>query len=116
MGSLGDVNDYIPTGRGPIHQVDFGGSGPSLVLLHGMGGSTTNWNAVAPAFARSGRVRAIDLPGFGLTPPRQDFRLKTHRDSIISYLETLDAAGHTLVGNSTGGLLAAMVAASRPAL
>jgi glycerol-3-phosphate dehydrogenase len=116
MGSLGDVNDYIPTGRGPIHQVDFGGSGPSLVLIHGMGGSTTNWNAVAPAFARSGRVRAIDLPGFGLTPPRQDFRLTTHRDSIISYLETLDAPGHTLIGNSTGGLLAAMVAASRPEL
>lgn len=116
MGSLGGVNDYIPTGQGPIHQVDFDGSGPSIVLVHGMGGSTTNWNAVAPALARWGRVRAIDLPGFGLTPPRQDFRLKTHRDSIISYLETLDAPGHTLIGNSTGGLLAAMVAASRPEL
>jgi pimeloyl-ACP methyl ester carboxylesterase len=98
-----------------MHEVDFGGSGASLVLVHGLGGSTTNWNAVAPALARTAQVRAIDLPGFGLTPPRKDFRLSTLRDSIISYLETLEAP-HTLVGNSTGGLLSELVAAARPDL
>lgn len=114
-GSLARVN-YTPTREGPIHQVDFGGAGPSLVLIHGMGGSTTNWNAVAPALTRSGRVRAIDLPGFGLTPPRENFHLTTHRDSVISYLETLDEPLHTLIGNSTGGLVSAMIAAARPDL
>jgi pimeloyl-ACP methyl ester carboxylesterase len=98
-----------------MHQVEFGGSGPNLVLIHGLGGSTTNWNAVAPALADLGRVRAIDLPGFGLTPPRRDFRLETHRDSIIGYLETLDGPS-TLIGNSTGGLLSELVAAHRPDL
>jgi pimeloyl-ACP methyl ester carboxylesterase len=61
-------------------------------------------------------VRAVDLPGFGLTPPRKDFHLETHRDSVIAYLDTLDSATHTLVGNSTGGLLSEMVAAARPDL
>ncbi len=98
-----------------MHEVDFGGSGPSLVLVHGLGGSTTNWNAVAPALAAIGQVRAIDLPGFGLTPPRSDFRLETHRDSVIGYLETIGGPV-TLIGNSTGGLLAELIAATRPDL
>jgi pimeloyl-ACP methyl ester carboxylesterase len=110
------VTEFVPTAAGPVHHVEFGGAGPSLVLVHGLGGSTTNWNAVAPALTNSGTVRAIDLPGFGLTPPRKDFHLETHRDSVIAYLETLDAAPHTLVGNSTGGLLSEMVAAARPDL
>lgn len=116
MGSLRGMADYIATAQGPMHQVDFGGSGPSLVLIHGLGGSTTNWNAVAPAIAKHGRVRAIDLPGFGLTPPRKDFRIQTHRDSVVGYLETLEGGSHTLIGNSTGGLLAELVAAARPEL
>lgn len=116
MGSLRGVYDYVDTAQGPMHEVDFGGSGPSIVLIHGLGGSTTNWNAVAPALARRGRVRAIDLPGFGLTPPRNDFHLETHRDSVIGYLETLDSPAHTLIGNSTGGLLSEMVAGTRPDL
>jgi len=109
------MGDYVITPQGPMHEVDFGGSGPSLILVHGLGGSTTNWNAVAPALTAIGHVRAIDLPGFGLTPPRSDFRLETHRDSVIGYLER--AAGpHTLIGNSTGGLLAELIAATRPDL
>jgi len=116
MGSLRGVADYIPTSHGPMHQVDFGGTGPSLVLIHGLGGSTTNWNAVAPAITRLGKTRAIDLPGFGLTPPRQDFHVETHRDSVIGYLETLDDPPHTLIGNSSGGLLAELVAGARPDL
>ena len=106
---------YIDTDLGPIHEVDFGGSGPEVVLVHGLGGSTTNWDAVAPALARIGRIRAIDLPGFGLTPPRGDFHLETHRRSVIAYLETLDGP-FTLIGNSTGGLLSSMIAAGRPDL
>ncbi|MGA7227715.1 MAG: alpha/beta fold hydrolase, partial [Acidimicrobiia bacterium] len=80
---------YVATPQGPIHEVDFGGEGMSLVLIHGLGGSTGNWSAVAPPLARESRIRAIDLPGFGLTPPRSDYRLETHRDSVIGYLETL---------------------------
>jgi pimeloyl-ACP methyl ester carboxylesterase len=110
------VTEFVATREGPAHHVDFGGAGSSFVLIHGLGGSTTNWIAVGPALSRQGRVRAIDLPGFGLTPPRRDFHLETHRDSVAAYLDELEAPTHTLIGNSTGGLLAEMVAAARPDL
>lgn len=116
MGSLLQVEDFKATALGPLHQVEFGGSGPSIVLIHGMGGSTTNWYAVGEPLAKRGRVRAVDLPGFGLSPPGKDYRVETHRDSVIAYLKTLKEQGHTLIGNSTGGLVAEMVAASRPDL
>ncbi|MGH8871923.1 MAG: alpha/beta fold hydrolase [Acidimicrobiia bacterium] len=109
------MGSYVETPQGLVHEVDFGGSGPNLVLIHGLGGSTLNWNAVAPSLAETGRVRAIDLPGFGLTPPRPDFRLVTHRDSVVGYLETMNGP-FTLIGNSTGGLLSEMIAAHRPDL
>jgi pimeloyl-ACP methyl ester carboxylesterase len=60
-------------------------------------------------------VTAVDLPGFGLSPPRSDYRLVTHRDSVIGYLETLEGPS-TLIGNSTGGLLAELIAGHRPDL
>ena len=34
---------------GPIHYADFGGSGPPMVLVHGLGGSLANWMAVGDA-------------------------------------------------------------------
>ncbi|HET9203921.1 MAG TPA: alpha/beta hydrolase [Acidimicrobiia bacterium] len=109
------MSRYVPTPQGLVHEVEFGGSGPAIVLIHGLGGSTTNWNAVGPSLGDLGVVKAIDLPGFGLTPPRADYRLDTHRDSVIGYLETLEGRA-TLIGNSTGGLLAELVAADRPDL
>ncbi|NIR36144.1 MAG: alpha/beta fold hydrolase, partial [Actinobacteria bacterium] len=54
---------------GPLHLVDYSGSGPPLVLVHGLGGSHLNWMLVALPLSRSFRVIAVDLPGFGLTPP-----------------------------------------------
>jgi pimeloyl-ACP methyl ester carboxylesterase len=58
---------------------------------------------------------AIDLPGFGLTPPRKSWSLESQRDTII---EVVSSMGHpvTLIGNSMGGLLSEMVASARPEL
>ena len=95
--------------------MDFGGLGRPIVLIHGLGGSTTNYDAIAPGLKSHGRVLAIDLPGFGLSPPRRDFRLETHRFAVENYLELLDGPA-VLLGNSTGGLLAEMVASHRPDL
>src|SRR5690349_12827084 len=54
---------------GPVHYVDFGGpdDGPLVVCVHGLGGSHANWLAIAPQLARTCRVLALDLGGFGLT-------------------------------------------------
>lgn len=106
---------YTNTGSGPLHTVDFGGHGQPIVLIHGLGGSTSNYNAIAPALTSHGRVLAMDLPGFGLSPPQNGFSVESHRTAIESYLELLDMPA-VVVGNSAGGLLSEMVASHRPDL
>jgi pimeloyl-ACP methyl ester carboxylesterase len=51
---------------------DTQGSGPPLVLLHGIGSRRGVWDPVADALAREHRVIAVDMPGFGDSPP-EDF-------------------------------------------
>src|SRR5207302_6799085 len=53
---------------GPLHLADFGGSGPTLLLVHGLGGSHLNWMLVGDRLAQHHRVLAVDLPGFGRSP------------------------------------------------
>lgn len=45
------------------------GSGPALVLLHGLGADRHVWEPIVPALAAERTVIALDLPGFGRTPP-----------------------------------------------
>jgi pimeloyl-ACP methyl ester carboxylesterase len=100
--------------HGPVHYVDHGGEGPPVVLVHGLGGSHANWCAVAPALARSHRVLAIDLPGFGRTPlAGRTTKLEDQTDVLARFVERL-AGRATLVGNSMGGLLSLMTAARHP--
>ena len=104
---------YIETAWGITHWRDYGGSGSPIVLVHGLGGSIPTWDAVGPALTGLGRVVALDLPGFGLSPPGNDWELETHAASITAFI---DEFGHnaTLIGNSMGALLAQMVAAENP--
>ena len=100
---------------GPVHFADFGGSGPTLVLVHGLGGSHVNWLAVAPALARRARVLAVDLAGFGRTPlDGRSADVSANRILLDRFLETVAAAPAILIGNSMGGLLSIMEAALAP--
>lgn len=105
---------YLETSGGPLHWRDFGGAGHSLVLVHGLGGSVANWDALGPRLATKGRVTALDLPGFGLSPAWRDWELETQVSALCHFLEITGPA--TLVGNSLGGLVSEMVASSRPDL
>ena len=113
--SLGGVGRYLNTRFGPIHHVEFGGSGRPIVMVHGLGGSSTNWNAVGSGLGDIGRVVGLDLPGFGLTPPGPNFKLETHRSALEAYIDEIGGPV-ALIGNSAGGLLSEMLAASRPDL
>jgi pimeloyl-ACP methyl ester carboxylesterase len=94
---------------------DYGGHGDTLVAVHGLGGSLANWDAVGPRLAKDRRVIAVDLPGFGLSPPQSDYRLETHAAAVIRFIEEIGAPVH-LMGNSMGGLVSELVASSRPEL
>ncbi|TDI38679.1 MAG: alpha/beta hydrolase, partial [Acidobacteria bacterium] len=49
------VGAYIQTSAGPVHWRDYGGRGKVIVLVHGLGGSVANWDAVGSKLADLGR-------------------------------------------------------------
>jgi pimeloyl-ACP methyl ester carboxylesterase len=100
-----------------VHYVDYGGpaDGPLLVCVHGLGGSVVNWAAVAPALAKTCRVVALDLAGFGRT--RSGGRSTTVHDNrrlLHRFLTEVVGGPAVLVGNSMGGLIAVMEASAHP--
>lgn len=103
------------TSQGLVHWKDYGGSGPLIVLVHGLGGAIPNWDAIGPKLTELGRTVALDLPGFGLSPPSEDWELETHAAAIRAFVSELDERA-VLVGNSMGALLSEMVAAATPTL
>jgi len=101
---------------GPVHFADFGGSGPTIVLVHGLGGSHVNWMAVGPALTARARVVAPDLAGFGRTPlARRSAGVDANRGLLDRFLDAVADGPAILVGNSMGGLIAMMEAAGQPA-
>lgn len=109
------MSEYLEVPTGLLHFRDYGGSGRTLVLVHGLGGSIANWDQLGPRLRSRGHVIAIDLPGFGLSPPGRDWSLETHAGAIIETVERMGPPA-VLVGNSLGGLLCELVAARRPDL
>jgi pimeloyl-ACP methyl ester carboxylesterase len=102
---------------GPTHYIDHGGpdGAPLLVAVHGLGGSHLNWSAIAPQLVLRSRVLALDLVGHGLTPA--DGRtpdVEGHRRLVSGFLKAVDAGPAILIGNSMGGLVAALQAATEP--
>ena len=94
------------------------------VLVHGLGGSATNWTDLMGLVQDRLDCAAPDLPGFGWSPPPSggDYSLAAHARVITDFIEG-DADVHPnrrgpvhLIGNSLGGSIATVVAARRPDL
>lgn len=88
------------------------GRGPPLVLLHGLGASTFTWRRIVPALARSHRVIALDLRGFGRSdkPRDQRYSAKDQAALVAAFLRKRHLTGVTLIGHSFGGTVALQTA------
>lgn len=106
---------FVELSSGPVHMVDFGGSGPTLVLVHGLGGSVYNWQSLGPLLAEHAKVIAVDLAGFGRTPLNgRRAQVDDNRGLLSEFLHQVAPGKVTLVGNSMGGLIALFQAAVEP--
>ena len=91
------------------------GMGPVLLLIHGMGGTFENWEAVIEPLAHSHTVIAPDLPGHGRSEPGGgDYSLGALATVLRDLLLALGHDRATLVGHSLGGGIAMQFAHQFP--
>ena len=91
------------------------GTGPAVVFLHGLLGNSRSWVKQFAPFSQTHRVIAWDAPGFGLSAPVEP-SVDAFADVLGALLDALDCPSAVLVGHSMGGVVAARLAARRPAL
>jgi pimeloyl-ACP methyl ester carboxylesterase len=92
-----------------------GGQGQPLVLVHGLGGSATNWVELAPLLARDHRLLVPDLPGHGGSEPLAGVSgMQPYADRVVAVMEHERAVPAPIVGHSLGGLVVLRLALRRP--
>jgi len=99
------------------HRVGYrsAGSGPAIVLVHGMAGSSATWRSVMPALAERFTVVAPDLVGHGGSEkPRADYSLGAFASGVRDLMLALGHERATLVGHSLGGGIAMQFAYQFP--
>jgi triacylglycerol lipase len=91
------------------------GSGPVVILLHGLGGDTSNWAPTIGPLAQKHRVIALDQIGFGRSDkPFLNYRVATLVDFLAGFYKEMKIERATLVGNSLGGFVATSFALAHP--
>jgi len=98
-----------------------GGTGPTLILIHGGGAGADgwgNWRGCLDAYARQFRVLVPDMPGFGRTakpdPADYDYTQQNRTRHLLAFMDTLGVDRAHLIGNSMGGATALGVAMAEP--
>lgn len=93
------------------------GGGPTVLMLHGIGGGHLAFAPQVETLASSGyRAVAWDMPGYGHSAPIEPYTFKGLAQSCIQLIEALKCKDVVLVGHSMGGMVAQEVVARRPDL
>jgi pimeloyl-ACP methyl ester carboxylesterase len=97
--------------------VEFGGSGPGIVLLHGLMGRASTWWPVAQWLVRHGQVVGLDARGHGRSTHRGGvWRTEDFASDAAAAIRSLDLGPSVVIGHSMGGLHALVLAAVEPSL
>ncbi|MDX6689322.1 MAG: hypothetical protein QOG15_779 [Solirubrobacteraceae bacterium] len=92
------------------------GSGPDVLLIHGLGGAKSSFFDIAPMLAERYRVHAIDLPGFGSSskPPLAPYNARWFAETVRETMNALGIQRAHVAGNSMGGRVAIEFALREP--
>ena len=97
-----------------LHRIE-AGTGPALVILHGLMGSARNWAGMVQILAESRRVVALDLPNHGASPWSESMDYPFLAAQVATVIEELGGKAAVL-GHSMGGKAAMVLALTRPEL
>jgi esterase len=86
----------------------------TLVVLHGLMGSSENWRTIQRALASEIRVICLDLANHGHSPSAPLFTLETLSRDVWETLDSLGVKSFFLLGHSMGGKIAMLMASERP--
>jgi pimeloyl-ACP methyl ester carboxylesterase len=110
-----DVSVRFRTIHGYRRAYRLAGSGPALLLLHGIGDNSESWVPLMSALARNFTVLAPDLLGHGESAkPRADYSVAAYANGMRDLTEVLGIDRFTVVGHSLGGGVAAQIAYQYP--
>ena len=99
------------------HQISYrtGGSGPVVLLIHGMAGSSAAWKPILEDLGQHATYVAPDLPGHGYSDkPRADYSLGAQASFLRDLLAALGHGSATVVGTSLGGGIAMQFSYQHP--
>lgn len=105
----------VPVGRHRVSTLTMG-SGPDVLLLHGLGGTRASFFEIAAALSRRYRVHAPDLPGFGSSckPTLGSYNAGWFAETMLGLMDELGIGSAHLVGNSMGGRVAIEIGLQAP--
>ncbi len=81
------------------------GSGPPLLLIHGLGGTGRSWDTIADRLAQERELILVDLPGHGQTPALPHTTIATYADALEAFLAEQDLEHVDMAGASMGARL-----------
>lgn len=91
------------------------GTGPAVILLHGLGGDSSNWASTIGPLSQKYRVVVPDQIGFGKSDKLLiNYRVGTYVDFLKGFMKELKIERASLVGNSLGGWIAAAFTLANP--
>ncbi|MFG3280920.1 alpha/beta fold hydrolase [Streptomyces sp. NPDC048111] len=111
-----DVRSVVVDGVRLAYRVRGPEAAPPVVLVHGRGGDSRDWDVIAERLAATRRVYALDLRGHGLSDWPGTYSFEAFRDDLRGFMTQLGLRGAELVGHSMGGAAAALLAEDEPGL
>ncbi len=109
---------WINTGEINLHYLDWPGTEPTLLCIHGLTGNAHCWNMLADRMHKGERIIAVDVRGRGKSdkPPDGKYGFARHARDVEVLLKELKIGPVTVMGWSMGAYIAILLAAESPEL
>ena len=111
---MDDKRELTANGISLSYGVHGAASNPPMVLLHALGERGDDWSPVVDRFAETFQLFTLDLRGHGHSERTDTYSFDAMCDDVIDLLAQLNLQAVTLVGHSTGGVVAYLVTIRRP--